>query len=84
MVRAEMMLTDVKVHCSTILHCFPLFHMNMRICVSEHLRKNLIHHRIINFEYINLIKIDPVQSFLIQLEVHSCADNGSSGNHLLV
>ena len=55
MVRATKMLADVKEHCSTILHGFSLFHIDISTHVFEHLRENLIHHCIVNLECITLV-----------------------------
>ena len=70
MVRAKKMLVNIKVHCSTVLCCFSLFHIDISIHVCEHLLKNLVHHGIVDLECINLVtEIDSIQGFLSHLEV---------------
>ena len=50
MVRAKKMLMNIKMHCSTALQPFSLFHIDMSINVHELLREKVIPHGIVNLE----------------------------------
>ena len=61
---------DLKVNCLFILHASSLFHIDINIHVSEHLREDLILHGIVNLEYINLItEIGSIQGILSHLKI---------------
>ena len=83
MVRAKKILVDVKVHCLTVRHTLPLFHVNICIHVNEFLQENLIHQCNVNLLYVTLIAMIDFIQFLSQLKVQLCINNGGSGDHLL-
>ena len=69
MVRAEKLLMDVEKHCWTALHTFPLFHVDIRVHVCEHLQEDLIHQDIVDLDVSLVVKVSSIKAVLIHLEV---------------
>ena len=85
MVRAEKLLMDVEKHCWTALHTFPLFHVDIRVHVCEHLQEDLIHQDIVDIECINLVfEASSIKAVLTQPEVRFSMNDGSPGDYLLI
>ena len=71
MARPKKLLMDANEYCLIILCLVSLFHIDISICVCDHLSEYLIHQGIVDLECITLVvKVDPVQQVLTKLEVH--------------